>query len=154
MKQPTSKSKQQQQQQQQHQTVRICTAIKSDGEHWILLFHIISVNSWSTCFLTELILGFGNCSAATFSNYVIMIEWSFSKNDLTVRFGWTDCHTFVWLICMTVRLGWTVPAIHLSLICVTVRLGWTDCHTFVSYLYDSKAWVDWLPYICLLFVWQ
>ena len=34
---------------------------------------------------------------------------------------------------------------------MTERLGWTDCHTFVSYLYDSKAWVDWLPYICLLF---
>ena len=30
-------------------------------------------------------------------------------------------------------------AIHLSLICITVRLGWTDCHTFVSYLYNSKA---------------
>ena len=29
-----------------------------------------------------------------------------------------------------------------------------DCHTFASYLYDSKAWVDWLRYICLLFVWQ
>ena len=23
---------------------------------------------------------------------------------------------------------------------------WTGCHTFVSYLDDSKAWVDWLPY--------
>ena len=22
----------------------------------------------------------------------------------------------------------------------------------IYYLYDSKAWVDWLPYICLLFV--
>ena len=26
--------------------------------------------------------------------------------------------------------------------------------TFVSYLYDSKALVDWLPYICLLSAWQ
>ena len=33
---------------------------------------------------------------------------------------------------------------------MTVRLGWTDCHTFVSYLYDSEAWVDRLPYIFLL----
>ena len=33
-------------------------------------------------------------------------------------------------------------AIHLSLICMTVRLGWTDCHTFLSYLYESKAWLD------------
>ena len=32
-----------------------------------------------------------------------------------------------------------LTAIHLSLICMTVRLRWTDCHTFVSYLYDSKA---------------
>ena len=38
--------------------------------------------------------------------------------------------------------GSGVTAIHLSLICMTERLGWTDCHTFVSYLYDSKAWVD------------
>ena len=35
-----------------------------------------------------------------------------------------------------------LTAIHLSLICDPVRLGWTNCHTFVSYLYDSKAWVD------------
>ena len=38
--------------------------------------------------------------------------------------------------------------------CMKVRFGWTDRHTFVSYLYDSQVWVDWLPYICLLFVWQ
>ena len=29
---------------------------------------------------------------------------------------------------------------HLSLVCMTVRLGWSDCQTFVSYLYNSKAW--------------
>ena len=92
------------------------------------------------------------------------------------------------LICMAARLGWTwlpyiclsfvwqwglggLTAIQLSLICMTVRLGWTDCHTYLSYLYRSKAWgtdchtfvsylhgstawVGWLPYICLLFVWQ
>ena len=33
-------------------------------------------------------------------------------------------------------------AIHLFLICMAVRLEWTNCHTFVSYLYGSKAWVD------------
>ena len=35
-----------------------------------------------------------------------------------------------------------LTAIHLSLICMTVMIGWTDCNTFVSYLYDNKAWVD------------
>ena len=35
-----------------------------------------------------------------------------------------------------------LTAKHLSLICMAVRLGWTDYHTFVSYLYDGKAWVD------------
>ena len=63
------------------------------------------------------------------------------------------------VICMTVRLGWTTPYIcllfvwqqglggltvmQLSVICMTLRLEWTDCHMFVSYLNDSKAWVDW-----------
>ena len=27
-------------------------------------------------------------------------------------------------------------------ICMILKLGWIDCHTLVSYLYDSKAWVD------------
>ena len=36
----------------------------------------------------------------------------------------------------------SLTAINLSLICMTVRLEWTDCHILVSYLYDSKAWVD------------
>ena len=36
----------------------------------------------------------------------------------------------------------SLTAIYWSPICMTVRLGWTDCHTFVFYLYDSKARVD------------
>ena len=89
---------------------------------------------------------------------------------IAVMLGWTDCHTFVsyfydnkawedWLpyICLLFIWKWCLGGLtakHLSLICMTVRLRWTDCHTFVTYLYDSKAWVDWLPYICRLFVWQ
>ena len=52
--------------------------------------------------------------------------------------------------------GWVdwLTATHLSLICMAVRIGWADCHTFISYLCESKAWQGWLPYICLLFVWE
>ena len=60
--------------------------------------------------------------------------------SMTVKLRWTDGIDMS-LICMEVRLGWT-EGIHLSLICVTVRLGWTDCHTFVSYWYDSTTWMD------------
>ena len=61
------------------------------------------------------------------------------KTSFSPSSNWHHCH-----------LG-GLTTIYLSLICMTVRIGWTDYHTFVSYLYDSKAWVDWLPYICLLF---
>ena len=44
---------------------------------------------------------------------------------------------------MELRLEWTrLPHICLLCICMAVRLGWTVCHTFVSYLCGSKAWVD------------
>ena len=76
------------------------------------------------------------------------------QNCMTVRLGWTDCPPIhLSLICLLFVWQWGLggqTVIHLSLICMTVRLGWTDCYTFVSYLYDSKAWVDWLPYIFLL----
>ena len=87
---------------------------------------------------------------------------------MTVRLGWTNCYIFIsylygsqawvdWLpytrLLMVRQQGLGgLTAIHLSLICMTVRLGWTDYHTFVSYLYGSKAWVDCLPKKRLLLV--